>query len=131
MDNKSNIGQRGENGEKIVQKWVSRPSSGPIFLVFLHFGRKRQIIQAIMEEFINRDKRFPSYLCIDIKPKSMNEMTDKQRAARKLASDYSRYLFDQENLVERIMERKWQELSSYIEDLIDKKMQERMTNEHH
>ena len=72
-----------------------------------------------MEDFINRDKRFSSYLCIDIKPKSMNEMTDKQRAARKLASDYSRYLFDQENLVERIMERKWQELSLYIEDLID------------
>ena len=61
----------------------------------------------------------------------MKEMTDKQRAARKLASDYSRYLFDQENLVERILERKWQELSSYIEELIDKKIQERTTNEQH
>lgn len=61
----------------------------------------------------------------------MKEMTDKQRAARKLASDYSRYLFDQENLVERILERKWQVLSSYIEELIDKKIQERTTNEQH
>ena len=61
----------------------------------------------------------------------MKEMTGKQRAARKLASDYSRYLFDQENLVERILERKWQELSSYIEELIDKKIQERTTNEQH
>ncbi|MBO4820923.1 MAG: hypothetical protein J5548_05605 [Prevotella sp.] len=61
----------------------------------------------------------------------MTEMTDKQKAARKLASDYSRYLFDQENLVERILERKWQELSSYIEELIDKKIQERTTNEQH
>ncbi len=51
----------------------------------------------------------------------MKEMTGKQRAARKLVSDYSRYLFDQENLVERILERKWQVLSSYIEELIDKK----------
>ena len=61
----------------------------------------------------------------------MKEMTDKQRAARKLASDYSRYLFDQENLVERILERKWQVLSSYIEELIDKKIKERTTNEQH
>ena len=58
-------------------------------------------------------------------------MTDKQIAARKLASDYSRYLFDQENLVERIVERKWLELSSYIDELIDKKVQERMTAEQH
>ena len=61
----------------------------------------------------------------------MTEMTNKQKAARKLASDYSRYLFDQENLVERILERKWQELSSYIEELIDIKIQERTTNEQH
>lgn len=61
----------------------------------------------------------------------MKEMTYKQKAARKLASDYSRYLFDQENLVERIVERKWLELSSYIEEIIDKKVQERMANEQH
>ena len=59
----------------------------------------------------------------------MKEMTDKQKAARKLASDYNRYLFDQENLVERIVERKWLELSTYIEELIEKKVQERMTAE--
>ena len=62
-----------------------------------------------------------------LKSKSMKEMTEKQKAARKLAADYSRYLFDQENLVERIVDRKWLELSYYIEELIDKKIQERMT----
>ena len=58
----------------------------------------------------------------------MKEMTDKQKAARKLASDYSRYLFDQENLVERIVDRKWRELSTYIEELIDQKVKERLTD---
>ncbi|MBR6981157.1 MAG: hypothetical protein IKH88_15165 [Prevotella sp.] len=58
-------------------------------------------------------------------------MTDKQKAARKLASDYSRYLFDQENLVERIVDRKWLELSSYIEELVDKKVQEAMNAMQH
>lgn len=82
-----------------------------------------------MEDFINHYQQFSSYLCIDFYPKSVKEMTDKQKAARKLASDYSRYLFDQENLVERIVERKWLELSSYIEEIIDKKVRERMTNE--
>ena len=62
---------------------------------------------------------------------SMEDMTDKQKAARKLASDYSRYLFDQENLVERIVDRKWLELSSYIEELIDKKVQEAMNAMQH
>lgn len=61
----------------------------------------------------------------------MEDMTDKQKAARKLASDYSRYLFDQENLVERIVDRKWLELSSYIEELIDKKVQEAMNAMQH
>ena len=61
----------------------------------------------------------------------MKEMTEKQKAARRLASDYSRYLFDQENLVERIIDRKWLELSSYIDELIDKKIQERMTTGQH
>jgi hypothetical protein len=54
-------------------------------------------------------------------------MTEKQKAARKLASDYSRYLFDQEALVERMVDRRWQELSHTIEDLIDKKIQERIS----
>ena len=62
---------------------------------------------------------------------SMEDMTDKQKAARKLASDYSRYLFDQENLVERIVDRKWLELSSYIEELVDKKVQEAMNAMQH
>lgn len=61
----------------------------------------------------------------------MEDMTDKQKAARKLASDYSRYLFDQENLVERIVDRKWLELSSYIEELVDKKVQEAMNAMQH
>ena len=82
-----------------------------------------------MEDFINHHKQYSPYLCIGFNPKSMKEMTYKQKAARRLASDYSRYLFDQENLVERIVERKWLELSSYIEEIIDKKVRERMTNE--
>jgi hypothetical protein len=53
-------------------------------------------------------------------------MTEKQIAARKLASDYSRYLLKQEELVERIIDRKWRELSPYIEKLIDQKVKERM-----
>ena len=103
----------------------------PCFSFFSAFWKKKTIFPPILVDFINHDKCFLPYLCTDIKHKSMTEMTDKQKAARKLASDYSRYLSDQENLVERILERKWQELSSYIEELIDKKIQERTTNEQH
>jgi hypothetical protein len=87
----------------------------PCFSFFSAFWKKKTIFPPILVDFINHDKCFLPYLCTDIKHKLMKEMTDKQRAARKLASDYSRYLFDQENLVERILERKWQVLSSYIE----------------
>ena len=81
-----------------------------------------------MEDFINHHHPFSHYLCIGFNPRPMKEMTDKQKAARKLASDYSRYLFDQENLVERIVDRKWRELSTYIEELIDQKVKERLTD---
>ena len=48
----------------------------------------------------------------------MEKLTEKQKAARQLITDYGRYLFDQEALVQRIVERKWKE------ELIEAKVQE-------
>lgn len=54
----------------------------------------------------------------------MEKLTEKQKAARQLITDYGRYLFDQEALVQRIVERKWKEESAKLEELIEAKVQE-------
>ena len=78
-----------------------------------------------MEDFINHLIAISSYLCDgDFNSMPMKEKTEKQKMARQLVSDYSRFLFSQEKLVEQIVDRKWQELLPYIEAFIDKKVQE-------
>ncbi len=52
------------------------------------------------------------------------DLTDKQKAAHKLASEYLGYLDQQEALVERIIDRKWKQLEPKIELLIERKINE-------
>ena len=52
------------------------------------------------------------------------DLTDKQKATHKLASEYLGYLDQQEALVERIIDRKWKMLEPKIELLIEQKIDE-------
>jgi len=58
---------------------------------------------------------------------TMKVLTEKQKAARKFASDYLAYLLDQEDLVERMVEKKWKQVAPEIELLVEKKIRERLS----
>ena len=53
------------------------------------------------------------------------KLSEKQKAAHRLAADYLGYLDEQEALVDRLLERKWKQMESQLEQMIDQKIQER------
>lgn len=55
-------------------------------------------------------------------------LTEKQQAAHKLASDYLGFLSQQEAMMSRLFERKWQEIEPQIEQMIDKKIREHLAS---
>lgn len=55
------------------------------------------------------------------------ELTEKQKAARKLTSEYLGYLVEQEALVGRMVDRKWMQMVPRIEQFVDQKIQERLS----
>lgn len=54
----------------------------------------------------------------------MEQKNDKQRAARRLITEHMQYLADHEQMIERMVDRKWQEMLPLIESTIDRKIEE-------
>lgn len=54
-------------------------------------------------------------------------MTEKQKAARKLASDYLGYLTEQEELVSRLVDRRLNQMAPQIEQRISQMIDERLS----
>jgi len=54
----------------------------------------------------------------------MVEKSDKQQAAHRLISEHLQYLSEHERMIERMVERKWQEMIPRIEQTIDQKISE-------
>lgn len=77
-----------------------------------------------MEDFINHPNTFLSYICT-VKPTKMKELTAKQKAARKLASDYSGFLMEQEALVNRLVDQRLKQLEPVIKRRIAQMIDER------
>ena len=55
-------------------------------------------------------------------------LSEKQKAAHKLASDYLSFLTQQEALMGRLFERKWKEIEPQLERMIEQKINERIKN---
>ena len=51
-------------------------------------------------------------------------LTEKQKAARRLASDYTGFLIEQEALVDRMIERKWREIEPQLDQIVERKVRE-------
>lgn|GEM_PF-2048876 len=56
------------------------------------------------------------------------ELTEKRKAARKLASEYTGLMVEQETLVDRIVSRRLQQLEPQLEQFIERKIQEYMAS---
>lgn len=56
----------------------------------------------------------------------MVKNSDKQQAARRLITEHLQYLADQEQMIERMVDRKFQEMLPEIERTIDRKIDERI-----
>ncbi|MBO6033777.1 MAG: hypothetical protein J6Q22_20385 [Prevotella sp.] len=54
----------------------------------------------------------------------MVDRTDKQRAARQLITEHLQYLSDHEKMIQRMVDRTWQEMLPQIELMIDRKISE-------
>lgn len=55
------------------------------------------------------------------------ELSEKQKAAHKLATEYLCFLDEQEALVDRLLEKKWKLIGPKLEQMIDQKIQERLS----
>ena len=56
----------------------------------------------------------------------MVDNRDKQLAAHRIIAEHLQYLSEQEKMIERMIERKWQELLPMIEQTIDRKIDEHL-----
>ena len=56
------------------------------------------------------------------------ELSEKQKAAHKLAADYLSFLSEQEAVMDRMLDRKWKEIEPWLEQLIDKKIAEHLAS---
>ena len=54
------------------------------------------------------------------------ELSEKQKAAHRLAAEYFCYLDEQEALLDRLLERKWKQIEPRLEQMIERKIQERL-----
>lgn len=54
-------------------------------------------------------------------------LSEKQKAAHRLAAEYLGFLDEQEALVDRLLEKKWKQIEPKLEQMIDKKIQERLS----
>ena len=58
----------------------------------------------------------------------MVEKTNKQQAARRLITEHMQYLSDHERMIQRMVDRKWQEMKPTIESMIDRKIAEHINH---
>ena len=56
-------------------------------------------------------------------------MTEKQRAARRLITEHLQYLSDHEKMIQRMVDRTWQEMLPRIEQAIDQKINEHINKQ--
>ena len=56
------------------------------------------------------------------------ELSEKQKAAHKLASDYLYFLTRQEEVVGTMLDRKWEEIKPLLEQMIDERIREYFSN---
>ena len=56
------------------------------------------------------------------------ELSEKQKAAHKLAADYLSFQSEQEAVMDRMLDRKWKEIEPWLEQLIDKKIAEHFSS---
>ena len=54
--------------------------------------------------------------------------SEKQKAAHRLAAEYLDYLNEKEALIDRLLERKWKQMEPWLEQMIDKKIQEHLAS---
>ena len=54
--------------------------------------------------------------------------TEKQKAAHNFAADYMSFLSEQEAVMDRMLDRKWKEIEPWLEQLIDKKIEEHLAS---
>lgn len=53
-------------------------------------------------------------------------LSEKQKAAHRLAAEYLGFLDEQEALLDRLLERKWKQIEPRLEQMIERKIQERL-----
>lgn len=85
----------------------------------------------LLEDFIKRPAPVLPYLCKKLQrhPSPTNmELTEKQKAARRLVSEYLDFLDDQEALVNRIFDRKWKQVMPLLEQMMDRKIEEHLSS---
>lgn len=81
-----------------------------------------------MEEKSKYRVTYKSYLCSRKRSKTAMNLSEKQKAAHKLASDYLFFLTQQEAMMGRLFERKWKEIEPLLEQMIEQKIDERIKN---
>lgn len=54
-------------------------------------------------------------------------LSEKQKAAHRLAAEYLGFLDEQEALVDRLLEKKWKQIEPKLEQMIEQKIQERLS----
>lgn len=55
-------------------------------------------------------------------------LTEKQKAAHELATDYMSFLSQQEAVMDKLLDRKWKEIEPWLEQMIDKKIAEHLAS---
>ena len=55
-------------------------------------------------------------------------LSEKQKAAHRLAAKYLCFLDEQEALVDRLLERKWKQIEPLLEQMIEQKIQEHLAS---
>lgn len=60
----------------------------------------------------------------------MMNKTEQQKEATRFSFDYFKYLLQQEQVMDRMLERKMNQLEPRLEQLIDKKIEEKLRSNH-
>ena len=60
----------------------------------------------------------------------MMNKTEQQKEATRFSFDYFKYLLQQEQVMDRMFERKMNQLEPRLEQLIDKKIEEKLRSNH-
>lgn len=73
------------------------------------------------------------FLAVTLHRQKHDEMmnkTEQQKEATRFSFDYFKYLLQQEQVMDRMLERKMNQLEPRLEQLIDKKIEEKLRSNH-